>query len=122
MCSAVWPTPEGLRCGIVPNPPEDDPLLDPLALPLPEEEKDDKPLDLLAEPDEDPLLDDPLPELEPEPLELEPEPDEWAVAGMSLWTHTLSAEKGFVPGMRVAIVHVEASMCSTVSTSSSASC
>lgn len=35
------------------------------------------PLDLLAEPEDEPLLlDDPLPEPEPEPLELDPEPEE----------------------------------------------
>lgn len=100
-------------------------LLAPVKLPLPEPEEElddiDEPLDLLAQPDEDPLLlDDPLPELEPEPLELEPEPEECAVAGMSLWTQTPSAEKVFVPGMWMATVRVGASMRSTVSTSSSA--
>jgi hypothetical protein len=77
---------------------------------------------LLPEPEDEPLLlDEPLPELEPEPLELDPEPEECAVAGMSLWTHTPSAENVFVPGMWMATVRVGASMRSTVSTSSSAS-
>lgn len=80
----------------------------------------DDPLDLPLEPDDDPLLDEPLPEAEPEPLELDPEPDDCAVAGMSLWTQTPSAEKVFVPGMWIATVRVGASMRSTVSTSSSA--
>ncbi|MBX3410393.1 MAG: hypothetical protein KF859_10975 [Phycisphaeraceae bacterium] len=106
----------------VPVPP--DPLeLDPLPLPepLPDEDDIDDPLDL-PEPDDKPLLlDDPLPEPDPEPLELDPDPDDCAVsAGMSLWTHTPSAENVFVPGMWMATVRVGASMRSTVSTSSSA--
>jgi hypothetical protein len=109
----------------VPVPPPLDWLLEPLPLPEPEEELDviDDPLDLLAEPEDDEplLLEEPLPELEPEPLELEPELVEWAVAGMSLWTQTPSAENVFVPGMWMATVRVGASMRSTVSTSSSAS-
>lgn len=104
---------------VPPGPPLDW-LLDPLPLPDPEEELDDidDPLDLLA--DDPLLLDDPLPELEPEPLELDPEPEEWAVAGMSLWTQTPSAENVFVPGMWMATVRVGASIRSTLSTSSSA--
>lgn len=106
----------------VPPPLELDPLM--LPEPLPEDDDDiDDPLDLLPEPEDDPLpLEDALPEPdpEPEPLELDPEPDEWAVAGMSLWTQTPSAEKVFVPGMWMATVRVGASMRSTLSTSSSA--
>jgi len=76
----------------VPPPLELDPL--PLPEPLPEEDDIDDPLDFPLDPDEDPLLDDPLPEPDPdpEPLELNPEPDECAVAGRSLWVHTPSAE------------------------------
>jgi len=113
--------PQRSQIEYVPPGPPLDWLLEPL--PEPEEELDDidVPLDLLAEPDEDPLLEDPLPELDPEPLELDPEPEECAVAGMSLWTQTPSAENVFVPGMWMATVRVGASMRSTVSTSSSAS-
>jgi hypothetical protein len=106
----------------VPVPPPLDRLLEPLPLPEPDEELDDidDPLDLLPEPEDEPLLlEDPLPE--PEPLELDPEPEECAVAGMSLWTQTPSAENVFVPGTWMATVRVGESMCSTVSTSSSAS-
>lgn len=70
-------------------------------------------------PADEPLLEEPLPELEPEPLELDPEPEEWAVAGMSLWTHTPSAKSVFVPGMWMASVRVGASIRTTDSTSSS---
>lgn len=94
--------------------------LDPLPLPepLPDDDDIDDPLDL-PDPDDDPLLDDPLqePDPDPEPLELDPEPDDCAVAGMSLWTHTPSAEKVFVPEMWMATVRVGASMRSMVSTS-----
>jgi hypothetical protein len=106
---------------VFPEPPPDW-LLEPLPLPLPEPEEElddiDDPLDLLPA-DEPLLLEEPLPETEP--LELDPEPEEWAVAGMSLWTQTPSAEKVFVPGMWMATVRVGASIRSTVSTSSSAS-
>ncbi|GJQ29683.1 MAG: hypothetical protein HBSAPP03_15670 [Phycisphaerae bacterium] len=105
----------------MPVPPPLDWLLEPLPEPEPEEELDDidDPLDLLAD---EPLLllDEPLPEPEPEPLELDPDPEEWAVAGMSLWTQTPSAENVFVPGMWMATVRVGASIRSMVSTSSSA--
>ncbi|MCE7888103.1 MAG: hypothetical protein DYH12_00105 [Sorangiineae bacterium PRO1] len=104
----------------VPPPLELEPL--PLPEPLPDDDDIDDPLDFPLDPDDEPLLDDPLPEPdpEPEPLELDPEPDDCAVAGMSLCTHTPSAEKVFVPGMWMATVRVGASMRSTVSTSSSA--
>ena len=67
---------------------EDDPDIDP------EVENEDDPLDLL--PDDEPLLDEPLldpdidpdpeplPEPEPDPDDALPEPELWAVAGMSL--------------------------------------
>ncbi len=77
----------------------------------------DDPLDLLPELDDELL---PEPEPDPELLELAPDPEECAVAGMSLWTQTPSAEKVFVPGMWMATVRVGASMRSTFSTSSSA--
>jgi len=90
----------------------------------------DDPLDLLPEPDDDPLpLDEPLPEPDPlpdpdpeaDPL-ADPDPELCAVStGMSLWTHTPSAENVFVPGMWMATVRVGDSTRSTVSTSSSAS-
>ena len=109
---------------------EDDPDIEP------EVENEEDPLDLL--PDDDPLLDeplldpdmdpdpepeaDPLPEPEPDPDEALPEPELWAVAGMSLWTHTPSASSVFVPGMWMATVRVGASMRTTDSTSSSFMC
>ena len=109
---------------------EDDPDIEP------EVENEDEPLDLL--PVDDPLLDEPLldpdmdpdPEPEPDPLpepELDPddalpEPELWAVAGMSLWTHTPSASNVFVPGMWMATVRVGASMRTTDSTASSFMC
>ena len=108
---------------VPPGPPRDW-LLEPLPLPEPEEELDDiaDPLDL-PEPDDEPLLlDEPLPEPDPKPLELDPDPDECAVVGMSLWTQTPSAENVFVPGMWIATVPVGASMRTTDSTSSSFIC
>ncbi|MBX3408173.1 MAG: hypothetical protein KF869_15580 [Phycisphaeraceae bacterium] len=85
----------------------------------PEDEKDDDPLDLPDEPE--PLLEpDPEPDADAEiPL---PDPEEAAVAGMSLWTHTPSAEKVFVPGMWIATVRLGASMRTTDSTSCSFLC
>lgn len=101
-----------------------------------EDEKEDDPLDLL--PDEEPLLDEPLPEPDREPLPdwdsgAEPlaEPEAfvaaeplWAVwfAGRSLWTHTPSASSVFVPGMWMAAVRVGASIRTTDSISSSFIC
>lgn len=106
------------------------PLPEPLPDEEPDDENDDDPLDLLPD---DPLpLDEPLPEPDPEPDPLpEPEPDPeplpepeplWAVAGMSLWTHTPSASRVFVSGMWMATVRVGASMRTTDSTSSSFRC
>jgi len=107
--------------------PDDDPDVEP------DVENEDDPLDLL--PEDDPLLDeplvdpdmdpdpepepDPLPEPDPEPDDALPEPELWAVAGMSLWTHTPSASSVFVPGMWMATVRVAASIRTTDSTTSS---
>ena len=104
---------------------EDDPEDDP------EVENEDDPLDLL--PEDEPLLEpdmdpdpepepDPLPEPEPDPDDALPDPELWAVAGMSLWTHTPSASSVLVPGMWMATVRVGASMRTTDSTSSSFMC
>ena len=86
---------------------EDDPDIDP------EVENEDDLLDLL--PDDEPLLDEPLldpdidpdpepPEPEPDPDDALPEPELWAVAGMSTGTHTPSASSVLVPGMWMATV------------------
>lgn len=81
-CDPAAHSPRGRARQIEYVPPEPPPdwLLEPLPLPEPDELDDDidDPLDLLPEPDDEPLLDEPLPEPdpEPEPLELDPEPEE----------------------------------------------
>jgi hypothetical protein len=99
-------------------------LPEPLPEDDPEVENEDDPLDLLR--DEGPLLDellldpdidpdpepepDPVPEPEPDPDDALPDPELWAVAGMSLWTHTPSASSVFVPRMWMATVHARADL------------